>query len=123
MTPSTKTLCRSVTVLAGLAGFIGLLVAGHYLPAWSGPLRAGALAGFLGFVRSTLHCCSSVGSWARRPRTSKMSQQKRQASFAATWKRKLPIHRSWFDDHVLTRQGCGQARSHPTILLNRSSGG
>ena len=49
MTPSTKTLCRSVTVLAGLAGFIGLLVAGHYLPAWSGPLRAGALAGFLGF--------------------------------------------------------------------------
>ena len=49
MTPSTKTLCRSVTVLAGLAGFIGLLVAGHYRPAWSGHLRAGALVWFFGF--------------------------------------------------------------------------
>ncbi len=33
---------------AGVAGFVGLLVASAYLPAWATTLRVGALAWFLG---------------------------------------------------------------------------
>jgi len=66
MTPSTRALGRSVIVLIGLAGFIGLLIAGHYLPAWSPHLRAGALAWFLGF--GAIYVASLPGRVDRRPR-------------------------------------------------------
>ena len=43
-----------------------LLIAGHYLPAWSPHLRAGALAWFLGF--GAIYVASLPGRVDRRPR-------------------------------------------------------